>query len=102
LPRPQWIGLSEPAQVRVGQACYPAIGVTYGIIGLLMVSMAVAYSPTTAVGLDAALATLAPRPTAPHCSSWPPVWPVSVSTASSTPGTAAARTGRVLVSTSGC
>ena len=47
---------------RLGQAGYPAVGVTYGIIGLLIVSMAVTYSPTKAVGLDAALAALAARP----------------------------------------
>jgi hypothetical protein len=45
--------------VRLGQAGYPALGVAYGIIGALIVSMAVSYRPDKAVGLDAALTTLA-------------------------------------------
>jgi hypothetical protein len=47
---------------RLGQAGYPALGVTYGIIGLLIVTMAVTYNPDKAVGLDAALTTLAAQP----------------------------------------
>ena len=38
---------------RLGQAGYPAVGVSYGIIGLLIVIMAMTYRPDTAVGLDA-------------------------------------------------
>jgi hypothetical protein len=48
--------------IRLGQAGYPALGVAYAIIGLLVVSMAVTYSPDKAVGLDAALTTLAAQP----------------------------------------
>jgi hypothetical protein len=48
--------------VRLGQAGYPALGVAYGIIGALIVSMAVSYRPEKKVGLDAALTTLAARP----------------------------------------
>lgn len=48
--------------VRLGQAGYPAVGVTYAIIGLLIASMAATYNPKKAVGLDAALTTLAARP----------------------------------------
>jgi hypothetical protein len=47
---------------RLGQAGYSALGVTYGIIGLLIVTMAVTYSPDKAVGVDAALTTLAAQP----------------------------------------
>jgi hypothetical protein len=47
---------------RLGQAGYPALGVTYGIIGLLIITMAVTYNPDKAVGLDAALTTLAAQP----------------------------------------
>jgi hypothetical protein len=45
--------------VRLGQVGYPAIGVAYGIIGALIISMAVTYRPDKKVGLDAALTTLA-------------------------------------------
>ena len=47
---------------RLGQAGYPALGVAYGIIGLLIMTMAVTYRPEKAVGLDAALTTLAAQP----------------------------------------
>lgn len=50
------------AAVRLGQAGYPALGVAYGIIGILIITMAVTYRPNKAVGLDAALATLAAQP----------------------------------------
>jgi len=77
--------------IRLGQAGYPALGVAYGIIGALIVTMAATYRPDTAVGLDAALTTLAAQP---HGSALlllvPPDWPASASTASSTPATAAA------------
>lgn len=46
----------------LGRAGYPALGVAYGIVGVLVISMAVTYSPDKAVGLDAALTTLAARP----------------------------------------
>lgn len=48
--------------IRLGQAGYPALGVAYGIIGALIVTMAATYRPDTAVGLDAALTTLAAQP----------------------------------------
>jgi hypothetical protein len=48
--------------VRLGQAGYPAVGVTYAIIGMLIAGMAATYNPEKAVGLDAALTTLAARP----------------------------------------
>jgi uncharacterized protein DUF1206 len=48
--------------IRLGQAGYPALGVAYAVIGLLVVSMAVTYRPDKAVGLDAALTTLATQP----------------------------------------
>jgi Domain of Unknown Function (DUF1206) len=47
---------------RLGQAGYCALGVAYGIIGVLIVSMALTYRPDKAVGLDAALTTLAGLP----------------------------------------
>jgi hypothetical protein len=50
------------AAVRLGQAGYPALGVAYGIIGILVITMAVTYRPNKAVGLDAALTTLAAQP----------------------------------------
>jgi hypothetical protein len=53
---------ARTAAIRLGQAGYPALGIAYGIIGLLIVSMAVTYRPDKAVGLDAALTTLAAQP----------------------------------------
>jgi hypothetical protein len=50
------------AAVRLGQAGYPALGIAYGIIGILVITMAVTYRPNKAVGLDAALTTLATQP----------------------------------------
>jgi hypothetical protein len=48
--------------IRLGQVGYPAVGIAYGIIGLLIIKLAATYSPEKAVGLDAALTTLAARP----------------------------------------
>lgn len=53
---------ARTAAVRLGQAGYPALGIAYGIIGALIISMAVTYRPDTKVGLDAALTTLAAQP----------------------------------------
>lgn len=53
---------ARKAAVRLGQAGYPALGVAYGIIGLLIVSMAATYRPNEKVGFDAALTTLAAQP----------------------------------------
>jgi hypothetical protein len=50
---------TRTAAIRLGQAGYPALGAAYGIIGMLIVSMAVTYRPDKAVGFDAALTTLA-------------------------------------------
>ena len=50
------------AAIRLGQAGYPALGIAYGIIGILVITMAVTYRPNKAVGLDAALTTLAAQP----------------------------------------
>ncbi|WP_433789418.1 DUF1206 domain-containing protein [Actinoplanes sp. CA-252034] len=50
------------AAIRLGQAGYPALGIAYGIIGILIITMAVTYRPNKAVGLDAALSTLAAQP----------------------------------------
>ena len=47
---------------RLGRAGYPAVGVSYGIIGLLIMIMATTYDPDKAVGLDAALTALAAQP----------------------------------------
>jgi hypothetical protein len=47
------------AAIRLGMAGYPALGVAYGIIGTLIVTMAAAYRPDKKVGFDAALTTLA-------------------------------------------
>ncbi len=47
---------------RLGQAGYVAQGVSYGIVGLLIVVAAVRHDPEQATGLDTALATLAEQP----------------------------------------
>jgi hypothetical protein len=53
---------ARKAAIRLGQAGYPALGTAYGIIGILIVSMAVTYRPDKKVGIDAALTTLAAQP----------------------------------------
>ncbi len=57
---------SEPhareAAIRFGQVGWPALGVAYGIIGLLLVYSAVTYDPKKATGMDTALKTLAGQP----------------------------------------
>jgi hypothetical protein len=50
------------AAVRLGQAGYPALGIAYATIGILIITMAVTYRPNKPVGLDAALTTLAAQP----------------------------------------
>lgn len=47
---------------RLGQAGYTALGVAYGILGILIVLAAVRYDPEKASGLDGALKTLAAQP----------------------------------------
>jgi hypothetical protein len=48
--------------IRLGQVGYPALGVAYGIVGLLVVVAAVEYDPEESAGLDNALKTLAGQP----------------------------------------
>jgi uncharacterized membrane protein YfcA len=59
--------------VRLCQAGYPALDIAYGIIGVLIITMAMTYRPDKAVGPDAASPPSRRSPTAPHCySSSPP------------------------------
>jgi Domain of Unknown Function (DUF1206) len=48
--------------VRLGQAGWAALGVAYGIVGLLLVAAAVTHDPKKATGTDTALKTLAAQP----------------------------------------
>jgi hypothetical protein len=48
--------------VRLGQAGWTALGVAYGIVGLLLVAAAVTHDPKKATGTDTALKTLAAQP----------------------------------------
>jgi hypothetical protein len=50
------------AAERLGQAGYVALGVAYGLVGVLIVIAAVRFDPGKATGLDAALKTLAGQP----------------------------------------
>jgi len=50
---------ARDAAIRFGQVGWPALGVAYGIIGLLLVYSAVTYDPKKATGMDTALKTLA-------------------------------------------
>jgi hypothetical protein len=47
------------AAIRFGQVGWTALGVAYGILGLLLVYSAVTYDPEKATGMDTALKTLA-------------------------------------------
>jgi hypothetical protein len=53
---------ARDAAIRFGQVGWPALGVAYGIIGLLLVYSAVTYDPEKATGMDTALKTLAGQP----------------------------------------
>jgi Domain of Unknown Function (DUF1206) len=53
---------ARDAAVRLGQVGWAALGVAYGIIGLLLVYAAVSYDPAKATGMDTALKTLAGQP----------------------------------------
>ncbi|HSK37752.1 MAG TPA: DUF1206 domain-containing protein [Actinomycetota bacterium] len=53
---------ARDAAIRFGQVGWPALGVAYGIIGLLLVYSAVTYDPGKATGMDTALKTLAGQP----------------------------------------
>jgi hypothetical protein len=48
--------------IRLGQVGYPALGVAYGTVGVLIVIAAMNYDPNKPVGLDAALKTLVGQP----------------------------------------
>jgi hypothetical protein len=47
---------------RLGQVGYPAKGIAYGIVGVLLVDAAVTHDPQESQGLDAALRTLVSKP----------------------------------------
>jgi Domain of Unknown Function (DUF1206) len=53
---------ARQAAIRFGQVGWPALGVAYGILGLLLVYSAVTYDPAKATGMDTALKTLAGQP----------------------------------------
>jgi Domain of Unknown Function (DUF1206) len=53
---------ARDAAIRFGQVGWPALGVAYGILGLLLVYSAVSYDPGKATGMDTALKTLAGQP----------------------------------------
>jgi hypothetical protein len=50
------------AALRLGQVGYLALGVAYGLAGVLIVVAAVQFDPNKATGLDAALKTLGAQP----------------------------------------
>jgi len=60
------LGGAEPhardATIRFGQVGWAALGVAYGILGLLIVYAAVTYDAAKATGMDTALKTLAGQP----------------------------------------
>jgi hypothetical protein len=60
------LGTASPSArksaIRLGQVGYPALGVAYGTVGVLIVIAAMNYDPNKPVGLDAALKTLAGQP----------------------------------------
>jgi Domain of Unknown Function (DUF1206) len=53
---------ARDAAIRLGQVGWTALGVAYGIIGLLITWSAVTYDPKKATGMDTALKTLAGQP----------------------------------------
>jgi hypothetical protein len=53
---------ARDAAIRFGQVGWAALGVAYGILGLLLVYSAVTYDPRKATGMDTALKTLAGQP----------------------------------------
>jgi len=48
--------------IRLGQVGFTAVGIAYGVVGLLVVVAAAQHEPNKATGLDAALKTLAAQP----------------------------------------
>jgi hypothetical protein len=53
---------ARDAAIRLGQVGWTALGVAYGIIGLLITYSAVTYDPAKATGMDTALKALAGQP----------------------------------------
>jgi hypothetical protein len=53
---------ARDAAIRLGQVGWTALGVAYGIIGLLITYAAATYDPEKATGMDTALKTLAGQP----------------------------------------
>jgi hypothetical protein len=53
---------ARDAAIRLGQVGWTALGVGYGIIGLLITYSALSYDPEKATGMDTALKTLAGQP----------------------------------------
>jgi hypothetical protein len=53
---------ARAAAIRLGQVGWTALGVAYGIIGLLLVYAAISHDPEKATGMDTALKTLAGQP----------------------------------------
>jgi hypothetical protein len=47
---------------RLGQVGYTAVGVAYGVVGVLVVAAAVSYDPDKASGLDGAMKSIASQP----------------------------------------
>jgi hypothetical protein len=53
---------ARDAAIRFGQVGWTALGVAYGIVGLLVTWSAISYDPAKATGMDTALKTLAGQP----------------------------------------
>jgi hypothetical protein len=53
---------ARDAAIRFGQVGWTALGVAYGVIGLLITYSAISYDPKKATGMDTALKTLAGQP----------------------------------------
>jgi Domain of Unknown Function (DUF1206) len=53
---------ARDAAIRFGQVGWTALGIAYGIIGLLIAYSAITYDPSKATGMDTALKTLAGQP----------------------------------------
>jgi Domain of Unknown Function (DUF1206) len=53
---------ARDAAIRFGQVGWTALGVAYGIVGLLITYAAITYDPAKATGMDTALKTLAGQP----------------------------------------
>jgi sulfite exporter TauE/SafE len=53
---------TQAAAVRLGQVGYAALGLAYGLVGVLIVYAAVSYDPEKASGFDGAMKTIADQP----------------------------------------